>query len=40
MVMAFAIAGLGARGATLIQGADVVSVSYPDFARDLHALAS
>ena len=40
MVMAFAIAALGATGATVIHGADAVAVSYPDFARDLGALAS
>lgn len=40
MVMAFAIAGLGASGSTVIHGADAVAVSYPDFARDLIALAS
>jgi 3-phosphoshikimate 1-carboxyvinyltransferase len=40
MVMAFAIAGLGAAGTTVITGADAVAVSYPDFARDLGALAS
>lgn len=38
LVMAFAIAGLGATDATTITGADVVGVSYPDFARDLARL--
>jgi 3-phosphoshikimate 1-carboxyvinyltransferase len=38
LVMAFALAGLGATGPTTITGADVVGVSYPDFARDLARL--
>jgi len=40
LVMAFALVGLGASGPTRIEGADAVSVSYPDFARDLAALTS
>lgn len=40
LVMAFALVGLGAAGPTTITGADVVAVSYPDFARDLAALTS
>ena len=32
--------GLGASGATTIEGADVVGVSYPDFARDLASLSA
>ncbi len=40
LVMAFALVGLGATGPTTVQGADVVAVSYPDFARDLAALTS
>ena len=39
LVMAFAIVGLGAAGPTTILGAGAVAVSYPDFARDLAALA-
>jgi 5-enolpyruvylshikimate-3-phosphate synthase len=38
LVMAFALVGLGAERPTTIRGADAVSVSYPDFARDLAAL--
>ena len=40
LVMAFALVGLGATGPTTITGADVVAVSYPDFARDLSALTA
>lgn len=40
LVMAFAIVALGASGASTIQGADVVSVSYPDFVVDLHRLSA
>ena len=40
LVMAFTLVGLGATGSTLIHGADVVAVSYPDFARDLAALTA
>jgi 3-phosphoshikimate 1-carboxyvinyltransferase len=40
LVMAFALVGLGAAGPTTIHGADVVGVSYPDFARDLAALVT
>lgn len=35
IAMAFAIAALGARGTTLIRGADCVGVSYPTFFADL-----
>jgi 3-phosphoshikimate 1-carboxyvinyltransferase len=38
LVMAFALVGLGASGATRGRGAEAVAVSYPDFARDLAAL--
>ena len=38
LAMAFAIAGLGASGLTLIEGADVVAVSYPAFFADLERL--
>lgn len=38
LAMAFAIAALGATGPTLIQGADVVAVSYPTFFEDLGRL--
>ena len=38
LVMAFAIVGLGATGPTVIDGADVVAVSYPAFERDLAGL--
>jgi len=40
LVMAFSIVGLGATGPTTVHGAHVVSVSYPDFARDLSALTA
>jgi len=40
LVMAFALVGLGATGPSIIQGADAVSVSYPEFARDLASLTS
>jgi 3-phosphoshikimate 1-carboxyvinyltransferase len=40
LVMAFALVGLGAGGPTTVRGADAVAVSYPDFARDLAALAT
>jgi len=38
LVMAFAVVGFGARGATSITGADAVAVSYPAFAADLARL--
>jgi 3-phosphoshikimate 1-carboxyvinyltransferase len=38
LVMAFALVGLGAAGPCVIHGAEAVSVSYPDFARDLASL--
>jgi 3-phosphoshikimate 1-carboxyvinyltransferase len=40
LVMAFALAGLGASGPVTITGADAVAVSYPGFARDLARLAA
>ena len=40
LVMAFALVGLGAAGPSVIHGADAVSVSYPNFARDLASLLS
>lgn len=39
LAMAFAIAALGAKGPTCIEGADAVTVSYPTFFEDLHRLA-
>ena len=39
LVMAFAIVALGARGPSLITGADAVAISYPAFSADLHILA-
>jgi 3-phosphoshikimate 1-carboxyvinyltransferase len=39
LAMAFAIAALGAGGATIIEGADAVAVSYPAFFADLDRLA-
>lgn len=39
LAMAFAIAALGATGATTIEGADAVTVSYPSFFQDLDRLA-
>jgi 3-phosphoshikimate 1-carboxyvinyltransferase len=38
LVMAFALVALGASGPSAITGADVVSVSYPTFERDLARL--
>jgi 3-phosphoshikimate 1-carboxyvinyltransferase len=38
LAMAFAIAALGASGPTMIEGADVVAVSYPTFFEDLGRL--
>ncbi len=40
LAMAFAIAALGAAGATHIDGADAVAVSYPNFFDDLDRLAT
>lgn len=40
LAMAFAIAALGARGATAIEGADAVAVSYPGFFGDLDTIAT
>jgi 3-phosphoshikimate 1-carboxyvinyltransferase len=40
LVMAFTLAALGSAGASVITGAEVVAVSYPDFERDLRALLS
>ena len=40
LVMAFALVALGASGPTSIRGADVVAVSYPDFAADLARLTA
>jgi 3-phosphoshikimate 1-carboxyvinyltransferase len=39
LAMAFAIAALGATGATFIEGAEAVAVSYPGFFGDLDAMA-
>jgi 3-phosphoshikimate 1-carboxyvinyltransferase len=38
IAMSFAIAGGNAEGTTEIMGADVVTISYPDFYRDLEQL--
>lgn len=38
LAMAFTVAALGASGPSLIEGADVVDVSYPAFFRDLERL--
>ena len=38
LVMAFALAALAAEAPTVIHGADIVGVSYPDFVRDLTSL--
>jgi 3-phosphoshikimate 1-carboxyvinyltransferase len=38
LAMAFAIAALGATGPTVINGAEVASVSYPSFFTDLDGL--
>ncbi len=37
--MAFAVAGLAASGVTRIDGGELAAVSYPDFHRDLQAIA-
>ena len=37
--MAFAVAGLVARGVTEIEGAEAISTSFPGFERELHRLA-
>jgi 3-phosphoshikimate 1-carboxyvinyltransferase len=39
IAMAFAVAGLGAEGATVIRNADCAGVSYPAFFEDLERLA-
>jgi 3-phosphoshikimate 1-carboxyvinyltransferase len=38
MAMAFAVAALGAKGPSRIEGSDVVAVSYPDFFETLDRL--
>jgi 3-phosphoshikimate 1-carboxyvinyltransferase len=38
--MAFAIAGLFARGETIIRNTDCVNTSYPGFARQLAAVVA
>jgi 3-phosphoshikimate 1-carboxyvinyltransferase len=38
LVMTFALVALGARGPSVVTGADAVAVSYPDFGRDLERL--
>jgi 3-phosphoshikimate 1-carboxyvinyltransferase len=38
LVMAFTLVGLGSVTGAVVTGADVVAVSYPDFARDLAGL--
>ncbi|MFI5178471.1 MAG: 3-phosphoshikimate 1-carboxyvinyltransferase, partial [Vicinamibacterales bacterium] len=40
LVMAFTLVGLGATGPTIVRGADVVAVSYPDFEADLAGLVA
>ena len=40
LVMTFALVGLGARGPSVVTGADAVAVSYPDFAQDLERLTT
>ncbi|MDD4308661.1 MAG: 3-phosphoshikimate 1-carboxyvinyltransferase, partial [Thermoplasmata archaeon] len=40
IVMALAVAGLGAEGRTIINGADTVSKSYPGFVNDLSMLGA
>ena len=39
-IVAFAIAALGARGPSRIEGADVVAISYPDFFETLDRLVA
>jgi len=39
IAMAFAIAGLIAQGETVIEGAQTIATSYPDFEQDLNRLA-
>jgi 3-phosphoshikimate 1-carboxyvinyltransferase len=39
IAMAFAVAGLAAKGKTVIQDAECVAVSYPGFWEDLAQLA-
>jgi 3-phosphoshikimate 1-carboxyvinyltransferase len=40
IVMALAVAGLAAEGRTIINGADVISKSYPGFVKDLKQLGA
>ncbi len=40
MAMSFAVAGLGATGTTVIQDADVVNKSFPEFFHELRALGA
>jgi 3-phosphoshikimate 1-carboxyvinyltransferase len=40
LVMAFALVGLGASAPTIVQGADAVAVSYPNFEADLAGLVA
>lgn len=40
IVMAFAVAGLGAQGKTRISGAESVEVSYPGFVEDMKSLGA
>jgi 3-phosphoshikimate 1-carboxyvinyltransferase len=39
IAMAFAVAGLGAEGSTVIRDADCAGVSYPAFFSELNRLA-
>jgi 3-phosphoshikimate 1-carboxyvinyltransferase len=40
MAMAFAVAGLVAKGETTVDGAECISVSYPDFVEDMRKLGT
>ncbi len=40
MAMALAVAGLAAEGMTVVEGAEVIPVSYPQFVRDLRRLGA
>ncbi|MDI6642566.1 MAG: 3-phosphoshikimate 1-carboxyvinyltransferase [Candidatus Hodarchaeaceae archaeon] len=40
MAMAFAVAGLAARGKTIVDGAESIPVSYPGFVKDMRKLGA
>ncbi len=40
MAMAFAVAGLAARGETIVDGAESIPVSYPGFVKDMRKLGA